>query len=117
MVYVQRRIEQRSVAVRSFLLVVATLIGWEVEGVRGVIIATVAVIFLVAAGEVGMDIRDGRTPDPGLAVDVAPAALRVGGPRRRRWSHRSRRPRCGDGSASGPISPRIDEGHGLERHR
>ena len=70
-IYVQRRIEQRSVAVRSFLLVVATLIGWEVEGVRGVIIATVAVIFLVAAGEAGMDIRDGRAPDPGLAVAVA----------------------------------------------
>jgi hypothetical protein len=45
--------------------------------VRGVIIATVAVIFVVAAGEAGMDIRDGRTPDPGLAVAVAlsPAPL------------------------------------------
>jgi predicted PurR-regulated permease PerM len=67
-VYVQRRIEQRSVAVRSLLLIVASLIGWEVEGVRGVVIATVATIFVVSVAEVGMAIRDGRAPDPGLAV-------------------------------------------------
>lgn len=73
-VYVQRRIEKGSVAVRSLLLVVASLIGWEVEGVRGVVIATVGTIFLVAAAEVGMAIRDGRSPDPGLAVGPVGAA-------------------------------------------
>ena len=67
-VFVQRRIEARSVAVRSFLLVVASLIGWEVEGIRGILIAAVGVIFAVAAAEEGMDIRDGVQLDPGLAV-------------------------------------------------
>ena len=67
-IYVQRPIEQRSVAVRPLLLIVATLVGWEVEGIRGVLIGTVLMIFMVAAAEVGMAIRDGRTPDPGLAV-------------------------------------------------
>lgn len=67
-VYVQQRIERHSVAVRSLLLLVASLIGWEVEGVRGVVIATVATIFLVAAAEAGMAIRDGRMVDPGLEV-------------------------------------------------
>ncbi len=67
-IYVQQRIERRSVAVRSLLLVVATLVGWEVEGLRGVLIATVAMIFLVAVIEEGMAIRDGSQPDPGLAV-------------------------------------------------
>jgi predicted PurR-regulated permease PerM len=72
-VYVQQRIERRSVAVRSLLLVVATLVGWEMEGVRGVIIATVAMIFAVAAVEAGQAIRDGSDPDPGLAVLPAAA--------------------------------------------
>ncbi len=67
-VFVQRRIEARSVAVRSFLLVVAALIGWEVEGIRGILIAAVGVIFAVAAAEEGMAIRDGDQVDPGLAV-------------------------------------------------
>jgi predicted PurR-regulated permease PerM len=72
-VYVQQRIERRSVAVRSLLLIVASLIGWEVEGVRGIVIATVAMIFLVGAAEVGMAVRDGELPDPGLAVSPTAA--------------------------------------------
>ncbi|HEY6532908.1 MAG TPA: AI-2E family transporter [Acidimicrobiales bacterium] len=68
-VFVQRRIEAWSVAVRSFLLVVATMLGWSLEGVRGVIIATVAVIFVMAAIEEGLAIRDGTKPDPGSGID------------------------------------------------
>jgi predicted PurR-regulated permease PerM len=72
-VYVQQRIERRSVAVRSFLLIVASLIGWEVEGVRGILIATVLVIFLVAVAEQGIAIRDGNSLDPGTeGLGVAP---------------------------------------------
>jgi len=67
-IYVQRPIERRSVAVRPLLLIVATLVGWEIEGLRGVLIGTIVMIFMVAAAEVGMAIRDGRTVDPGLAV-------------------------------------------------
>lgn len=83
-VYVQQRIERGSVAVRSLLLIVASLIGWEVEGLRGLVIATVAMIFLVAVAEVGMAVRDGGLPDPGLvvgpAVAVPEAAAKVVGP-------------------------------------
>jgi predicted PurR-regulated permease PerM len=68
-VFVQRRIEGWSVAVRSFVLVVATMLGWSLEGVRGVIIATVAVIFVMAAVEEGLAIRDGSKPDPGSGLD------------------------------------------------
>ncbi len=72
-VFVQRRIEARSVAVRSLLLVVGTLIGWELEGVRGVIIATVALTFVVAAVEEGLAIRDGDALDPGSVLSPAVA--------------------------------------------
>ena len=34
---------------------------------------TVAMIFLVAAAEVGMAVRDGELPDPGLAVSPTAA--------------------------------------------
>jgi predicted PurR-regulated permease PerM len=57
------------VAVRSFVLVVATMLGWSLEGVRGVLIATVAVIFVMAAVEEGLAIRDGSKPDPGSGLD------------------------------------------------
>ena len=68
-VFVQHRIDRWSVAVRSFLLVVATMLGWELEGVRGVIIATVAITFLIAAVDEGLAIRDGTTDDPGSGLD------------------------------------------------
>ena len=107
MVYVQRPIEQRSVAVRSFLLIVATLVGWEIEGVRGVIIATMAMIFMVAVAEAGMAIRDGRTLDPGLAVAVALSPVPFGRRRNRwrRWSHRSPRSAPAAGRRRGPSRP------------
>ncbi len=72
-IYVQQRIERHAVAVRSLLLIVASLIGWEVEGLRGVVIATVVTIFVVTVADVGMAMRDGRMPDPGL--DVLPLAV------------------------------------------
>lgn len=68
-VFVQHRIDRSSVSVRSFLLVVATLLGWAVEGVRGVIIATVAITFVMAAIEEGLGIRDGTSDDPGSGLD------------------------------------------------
>lgn len=71
-VFVQRRIEARSVVVRPFLLVVATMLGWSLEGVRGVIIATVLVVFAMAAVDEGLAIREGTTPDPGSGLDAQP---------------------------------------------
>jgi predicted PurR-regulated permease PerM len=67
-VFVQHRLDQ-TVSVRSFLLVVATMFGWTLEGVRGVIIATVAVTFVMACVEEGLAIRDGRSSDPGSGLD------------------------------------------------
>jgi predicted PurR-regulated permease PerM len=79
-VLVQRRIERRSVAVRSLLLIVAVLLGWALEGVRGVVLATVAVTFVVAAVEESMRIRDGEVPDPAsvVATDERQAAPQPG---------------------------------------
>jgi len=84
-VFVLRRIEGWSVTVRSFVLIVATMLGWSLEGVRGVLIATTAVVFVMAAIEEGLGIRDGKRPDPaagsGLgqvgfgAASAAPPAL------------------------------------------
>jgi hypothetical protein len=45
------------------------MFGWTLEGVRGVIIATVAVTFVMACVEEGLAIRDGRSSDPGSGLD------------------------------------------------
>ena len=45
------------------------VLGWAVEGVRGVIIATVAITFVMAAIEEGLGIRDGTSDDPGSGLD------------------------------------------------
>jgi predicted PurR-regulated permease PerM len=74
-VFVQRRIESWSVTVRSFVLIVAAMLGWSLEGVRGVLIATTGVVFVMAAIEEGLGIRDGKRPDPAAGSGLGRVGL------------------------------------------
>jgi predicted PurR-regulated permease PerM len=64
--FVQPRVERRSVAVGSLTMLVFVVLGWAVEGTRGVLIGVAVAVFLVAVVDESLAIRDGEVPDPGV---------------------------------------------------
>jgi len=77
--FLQRRIEARSVAVGSLPLLVSAMLGWAVEGTRGLLLGVVAAVFLIAVVDESLAIRDGEVPDPGAGL----ASASVGSPKAR----------------------------------
>jgi predicted PurR-regulated permease PerM len=69
--HVQRRIEERSVAVGSLAMLVFAIIGWSLEGTWGLMLGLAAAAFVAAAVDEGLAIRDGEVVDPG-PVDLGP---------------------------------------------
>jgi predicted PurR-regulated permease PerM len=72
-VLLQPRLERRSVAVGSLTMLVFVILGWAVEGTRGVLLGVAAAVFLVAVVDESLAIRDGEVPDPGADGSGAPA--------------------------------------------
>lgn len=71
-VFLQPRIESHSVPVGALALLVATILGWALEGTWGIMLGYAVAAFVVAAVDQGLAIRDGEVPDPGLVPDVGP---------------------------------------------
>lgn len=103
-VFVQPRIDRRSVAVGSLTMLVFVILGWAVEGTRGALIGAAAAVFLVAAIDESLAIRDGAVADPGAIDDATDDMAEV--PRDALGSLSERDAGGDDGSGVGAVAPR-----------